>query len=147
VSLQSLLLPSLLDVLVAPTRLSCVFWEGTACISFIRLPVGEEPNSSNTEVHRSTSWDLFFLFFVQAAQGGSKIQWKGLYAGLAGNIVGVLPWVFSITVKTEEFSYASLEDAIMLLSMQAEGIWMYHLCFSVLPYCVFLAISPWCFLL
>ncbi|CAD6220271.1 unnamed protein product [Miscanthus lutarioriparius] len=28
---------------------------------------------------------------LQAAQGGSKIQWKGLYAGLAGNIVGVLP--------------------------------------------------------
>ncbi|CAN6180194.1 unnamed protein product [Urochloa humidicola] len=28
---------------------------------------------------------------LQAAQGGSKIQWKGLYAGLGGNIVGVLP--------------------------------------------------------
>ncbi|TVT97624.1 hypothetical protein EJB05_57115 [Eragrostis curvula] len=28
---------------------------------------------------------------LQAAQGGNKIQWKGLYAGLAGNIVGVLP--------------------------------------------------------
>ncbi|KAL6611172.1 hypothetical protein ACP70R_039100 [Stipagrostis hirtigluma subsp. patula] len=28
---------------------------------------------------------------LQAAQGGSKIRWKGLYAGLAGNTVGVLP--------------------------------------------------------
>lgn len=28
---------------------------------------------------------------LQAAQGGSKIQWKRLYAGLGGNIVGVLP--------------------------------------------------------
>ncbi|KAG2641432.1 probable S-adenosylmethionine carrier 2, chloroplastic isoform X1 [Panicum virgatum] len=28
---------------------------------------------------------------LQAAQGGSKIQWKGLYAGLGGNIMGVLP--------------------------------------------------------
>ncbi|RLN34931.1 putative S-adenosylmethionine carrier 2, chloroplastic [Panicum miliaceum] len=28
---------------------------------------------------------------LQAAQGGSKIQWKGLYDGLGGNIVGVLP--------------------------------------------------------
>lgn len=28
---------------------------------------------------------------LQAAQGGSKIQWTGMYAGLAGNIVGVLP--------------------------------------------------------
>ncbi|CAL5079824.1 unnamed protein product [Urochloa decumbens] len=28
---------------------------------------------------------------LQAAQGGSKIQWKGLYAGIGGNIVGVLP--------------------------------------------------------
>ncbi|CAD6225997.1 unnamed protein product [Miscanthus lutarioriparius] len=28
-----------------------------------------------------------------AAQGGSKNHWKGLYAGLAGNIVGVLPYV------------------------------------------------------
>ncbi|KAK3124890.1 hypothetical protein QOZ80_7BG0595610 [Eleusine coracana subsp. coracana] len=28
---------------------------------------------------------------LQAAQGGSTIRWKGLYAGLAGNIVGVLP--------------------------------------------------------
>jgi len=28
---------------------------------------------------------------LSAAQGGSKIQWKGLYAGLGGNIVGVLP--------------------------------------------------------
>ncbi|GJN07709.1 hypothetical protein PR202_ga25563 [Eleusine coracana subsp. coracana] len=28
---------------------------------------------------------------LQAAQGGSTIQWKGLYAGLAGNIDGVLP--------------------------------------------------------
>nr|CAB3456346.1 unnamed protein product [Digitaria exilis] len=28
---------------------------------------------------------------LQAAQGGSKIQWKGLYAGLGGNLVGVLP--------------------------------------------------------
>ncbi|RCV10391.1 hypothetical protein SETIT_2G108400v2 [Setaria italica] len=28
---------------------------------------------------------------LQAAQGGNKIQWKGLYAGLGGNIVGVLP--------------------------------------------------------
>lgn len=28
---------------------------------------------------------------LQAARLGSKIQWKGLYAGLAGNLVGVLP--------------------------------------------------------
>ncbi|PUZ69308.1 hypothetical protein GQ55_2G097300 [Panicum hallii var. hallii] len=28
---------------------------------------------------------------LQAARGGGKIQWKGLYAGLGGNIVGVLP--------------------------------------------------------
>jgi solute carrier family 25 S-adenosylmethionine transporter 26 len=28
---------------------------------------------------------------LQAAKGGSKIQWKGLYAGLGGNIAGVLP--------------------------------------------------------
>lgn len=28
---------------------------------------------------------------LQAARVGSKIHWKGLYAGLAGNLVGVLP--------------------------------------------------------
>ncbi|XP_020088471.1 S-adenosylmethionine carrier 1, chloroplastic/mitochondrial-like isoform X2 [Ananas comosus] len=28
---------------------------------------------------------------LQAARGGSKIEWKGLYSGLAGNIAGVLP--------------------------------------------------------
>ncbi|CAM6104637.1 unnamed protein product [Calypogeia fissa] len=28
---------------------------------------------------------------LQAAQAGGKIVWKGLYAGLAGNLVGVLP--------------------------------------------------------
>uniref|UniRef100_A0A0D9ZY29 Mitochondrial carrier protein n=2 Tax=Oryza TaxID=4527 RepID=A0A0D9ZY29_9ORYZ len=28
---------------------------------------------------------------LQAARGGSQIQWKGLYSGLAGNIAGVLP--------------------------------------------------------
>ncbi|KAG8100111.1 hypothetical protein GUJ93_ZPchr0013g36839 [Zizania palustris] len=28
---------------------------------------------------------------LQAAKGGSKIQWKGLYDGLGGNIAGVLP--------------------------------------------------------
>lgn len=28
---------------------------------------------------------------LQAAQGGSKIYWKGLYSGLAGNLAGVLP--------------------------------------------------------
>ncbi|XP_058186032.1 S-adenosylmethionine carrier 1, chloroplastic/mitochondrial [Rhododendron vialii] len=28
---------------------------------------------------------------IQAAQGGGKIIWKGLYSGLAGNIAGVLP--------------------------------------------------------
>ncbi|CAL9130066.1 unnamed protein product [Musa textilis] len=28
---------------------------------------------------------------LQAARGGSKIHWKGLYSGLAGNLAGVLP--------------------------------------------------------
>ncbi|PKA64501.1 Protein mitoferrin-like 1, chloroplastic [Apostasia shenzhenica] len=28
---------------------------------------------------------------LQAAQGGSKIHWRGLYSGLAGNLAGVLP--------------------------------------------------------
>ncbi|XP_072980746.1 S-adenosylmethionine carrier 1, chloroplastic/mitochondrial-like [Typha angustifolia] len=28
---------------------------------------------------------------LQAAHGGSKIHWKGLYSGLAGNLAGVLP--------------------------------------------------------
>lgn len=28
---------------------------------------------------------------LQAAHGGSKVHWKGLYSGLAGNLVGVLP--------------------------------------------------------
>ncbi|RLN17348.1 mitochondrial carrier C12B10.09 [Panicum miliaceum] len=28
---------------------------------------------------------------LQAARGGSRIEWKGLYSGLAGNLVGVLP--------------------------------------------------------
>jgi len=28
---------------------------------------------------------------LQAARGGSKIEWKGLYSGLAGNLAGVLP--------------------------------------------------------
>ncbi|KAG8085363.1 hypothetical protein GUJ93_ZPchr0010g11197 [Zizania palustris] len=28
---------------------------------------------------------------LQAARGGSQIQWKGLYSGLAGNLAGVLP--------------------------------------------------------
>ncbi|CAN1842440.1 S-adenosylmethionine carrier 1, chloroplastic/mitochondrial, partial [Linum perenne] len=28
---------------------------------------------------------------LQAARGGGKIVWKGLYSGLAGNIAGVLP--------------------------------------------------------
>ncbi|KAJ0988046.1 hypothetical protein J5N97_006402 [Dioscorea zingiberensis] len=28
---------------------------------------------------------------LQAARGGSQIHWKGLYSGLAGNLVGVLP--------------------------------------------------------
>lgn len=28
---------------------------------------------------------------LQAAHGGSKIYWRGLYSGLAGNLAGVLP--------------------------------------------------------
>uniref|UniRef100_A0A453MHY5 ADP,ATP carrier protein n=1 Tax=Aegilops tauschii subsp. strangulata TaxID=200361 RepID=A0A453MHY5_AEGTS len=28
---------------------------------------------------------------LQAARAGSQIQWKGLYSGLGGNLVGVLP--------------------------------------------------------
>ncbi|RCV39940.1 hypothetical protein SEVIR_9G011800v4 [Setaria viridis] len=28
---------------------------------------------------------------LQAARGGSRIEWKGLYSGLAGNLAGVLP--------------------------------------------------------
>ncbi|AQK74563.1 S-adenosylmethionine carrier 1 chloroplastic/mitochondrial [Zea mays] len=28
---------------------------------------------------------------LQAARGGSRIEWKGLYSGLAGNLTGVLP--------------------------------------------------------
>jgi hypothetical protein len=38
---------------------------------------------------------FFWLDFLnwQAARAGSQIQWKGLYSGLGGNLVGVLPWV------------------------------------------------------
>ncbi|MQL97570.1 hypothetical protein Taro_030259 [Colocasia esculenta] len=34
---------------------------------------------------------IFWHTLFQAARGGGKIVWKGLYSGLAGNLVGVLP--------------------------------------------------------
>lgn len=34
---------------------------------------------------------LYILELLQAAHGGGKIVFKGLYSGLAGNIAGVLP--------------------------------------------------------
>ncbi|KAL6909558.1 hypothetical protein ACP4OV_001839 [Aristida adscensionis] len=52
--------------------------------------------ASNANQILSNSWHLRIaacteVSDLQAAQGGSRIQWKGLYSGLAGNLAGVLP--------------------------------------------------------
>jgi hypothetical protein len=42
----------------------------------------------------------FSKIVFQAAHGGAKIHWKGLYSGLSGNLAGVLPLV-DILIRIE----------------------------------------------
>jgi len=46
------------------------------------LAIAEEPNSwSNTEVHRSTLWDLFFLFLYRLHKAEVKFNGKACMLG------------------------------------------------------------------
>ncbi|OAY69309.1 S-adenosylmethionine carrier 1, chloroplastic/mitochondrial [Ananas comosus] len=64
---------------------------GTAgvVVETVLYPIDTIKTRLQAALKNNSNWCLPFAIY--AARGGSKIEWKGLYSGLAGNIAGVLP--------------------------------------------------------